>query len=364
MDGRIFIPLKDIAGELKDIKILYEGKFNHGLFGKFECDGTDLAHAVENFYSQIGTRADVNGEPVLPVNFDHAGGENAGLIKGLYLANEELWANVWFTTDAADMIRERKYGWISPEFSEDYQDENGARHGFTVLGLALTNYPFLKKNQMAIALSDEDRLILTMPKESKQKQKENAMEKELREKLSLSEDDNVLEFVDGLLESDAKVKELSEEVEELKAYQLTAEKLEVKVAKFEETEKALNEKIEALKELAELGKKAQIELKEKEADSRVQKALEDKKITPAQVEAFKKLALNDSVMFDEIVGNATEVIDDEEVGSSGNEPEPETFEKACKEYATANKVSFNEAVKVISKDKPELFKKYRKSIGE
>lgn len=57
----------------------------------------------------------------------------------------EMWAEVHWTDDAAEYIRNEEYAYISPEFDLDYMDpKSGNRVGAALLAIGLTNRPFLK----------------------------------------------------------------------------------------------------------------------------------------------------------------------------------------------------------------------------
>lgn len=159
-DPQFYIQLSE---NTQDIKILYVGKFKHALFGDFEVTEKDLQNAVENFNNKIAVRLDESGNPELPANYQHASFEKnpetskaSGWIKSIYLKGKELFAKMDWTEKAKEFIKSKEFKYISPEFTKNWEDENGKKHGFTILGIALTNVNFLKKNMPALALIEDD----------------------------------------------------------------------------------------------------------------------------------------------------------------------------------------------------------------
>jgi len=368
MSHRYLISLADVPEDgLHDVKIFYEGDFNHGMWGKFKVTAQHLKKAVANFSQKIGAPLNENKEPELPVNYDHLGGENAGIIKSLYLSGKELYAKIWWTEDARKKIKEKKYRWVSPEFNENWKDENDKKHGFTVLGLALTNYPFLKKGQVALALSDNDRLILTMPEDGETFNKEVQMNKETLEILGLDEnveEKDIQEAVIALKEKSDQVIGLEAERDDLKG-KLSEKESEVKTLSEggDARVKALEEKVEAMKPLIEDGQQAKKKLHERDVNDAIQKYKAEGKITPASEDNWRKLADQDLVMFNEIMEAKGVEVDLNEHGSGGdNDLEGSNDQKAdklAKELMNKNEgMTYTEAIKKVFSENPELGKEY------
>jgi hypothetical protein len=57
---------------------------------------------------------------------------------------DELWANVEWTPDGADAIKNKEYRFVSPSFVKDHTHKNGDKIGTTLLAAAITNHPFLE----------------------------------------------------------------------------------------------------------------------------------------------------------------------------------------------------------------------------
>jgi phage I-like protein/cation transport regulator ChaB len=136
------------------IQVLRTGTFYHPGYGKFTITPEDLLNMIANF----GT---VRPKPPteMVVDFEHLSAAEpaqvspaAGWVKALTRKSPDtLFATVEWTAEAADMIRNRQYRYISPEFTMDYTDkESGKKAGPTLIAVALTNRPFLEGMQPVI----------------------------------------------------------------------------------------------------------------------------------------------------------------------------------------------------------------------
>lgn len=131
------------------IQLARTGSFVSNRYGKFSITSSDLSTMLKNF-NEITPKAPTE----LPVDFDHLSmdpqkpgdGAAAGWMKRLELREdgEELWAEVEWTPDAAEMIRKKAYRFISPSFVKDHVHKDGREIGTTLLAAAITNHPFLE----------------------------------------------------------------------------------------------------------------------------------------------------------------------------------------------------------------------------
>ena len=135
-----------------EIQILKTGEFSKAdWFGDvdFTINASDLKAAKDNFdryAKEFGTE--------IAVNFDHERREAAGWMKSFREDGKAGYVTVEWTEDAAADLRKKKYRYTSAEFDEHWKHpETGEKWGFTVLGAAITNYPFLR-GMAPIALSD------------------------------------------------------------------------------------------------------------------------------------------------------------------------------------------------------------------
>jgi phage I-like protein len=76
-------------------------------------------------------------------------GKAAGWLKRVELRadGEELWGEVEWTPEAADLITNRAYRFVSPSFVKDHTHKDGRKIGTTLLAAAITNHPFLEGMQ-------------------------------------------------------------------------------------------------------------------------------------------------------------------------------------------------------------------------
>lgn len=131
------------------IQLFRVGTFSHPEYGQFEITKQLLAEMKTNFESKV------RGID-LAVDYKHDNQDiAAGWIKNLELADDALYANVDWTPKGKQVIADKEFRYISPEFSFDYQDnESLKKHGATLLGAALTNRPVIKKMEPVIELSE------------------------------------------------------------------------------------------------------------------------------------------------------------------------------------------------------------------
>lgn len=133
-----------------EVQVAKQGRFRDPRYGRFAITVKDFATWVKNFAGVSRGR--------IPVDFDHSPEkrgttEAAGWVVGLNQRGEELWADVEWTKDGAEAVREKRYLFISPSYSPNYKDEYGKAHGTALVGIALTNRPALK--MAAVSLSEE-----------------------------------------------------------------------------------------------------------------------------------------------------------------------------------------------------------------
>lgn len=132
------------------IQLFKTGKFRHPVHGR--CVITEQAYQamIANFAAGVPT-------DMLPGDLDHSPqvtGRTAavGWIKKLEQRGDQLWATVLWTWEGAYLIRDGIYRYISPTFSLTYVSDDETKRGPTLLGFALTNWPFLE-GMAAISLS-------------------------------------------------------------------------------------------------------------------------------------------------------------------------------------------------------------------
>jgi len=125
----------------------------HPRYGNIEVTTDHLKSFVKNFDAKV---TDVD----LAVNEDHEKKEAFGWYKDVWLSQDgtTLYGSIQWNTKGTSALSEKDYRYFSPEFHFNYIHElTGEEHGPTLLGGALTNYPFLKMNAI-IELNNKNTL--------------------------------------------------------------------------------------------------------------------------------------------------------------------------------------------------------------
>ena len=122
------------------IEVAKVAEGEHPQYGKLKITQAHLEAMVSNFKSKV-TGVD------LAVNEDHKKNEAFGWFKDVFLSNDKqtLYGKIAWNTKGTTALSEKQYRYFSPEFRFNYVHPHTAKeHGPTLLGGALTNYPFLK----------------------------------------------------------------------------------------------------------------------------------------------------------------------------------------------------------------------------
>jgi hypothetical protein len=134
------------------IQLAKTGAFQSTRYGQFAITRDDLTQMLGNFRN-VTPKAPTE----LPIDYDHLSmdpkkpgdGVAAGWLKAVELRadGDELWGEVEWTPEAADLIRKRAYKFVSPSFVKDHVHKDGTKIGTTLLAAAITNHPFLEGMQ-------------------------------------------------------------------------------------------------------------------------------------------------------------------------------------------------------------------------
>jgi len=347
----VYIRLNEMENDNKlvEVKILYPDEFHHKAYGKFRVTKKDLENAVKNFNAGIGAVKDSESW-VLPGTYEHPMSgisdpemtKASGWIRELILKEDGLYAKIEFTNKAKEYIKNKEFKFISPVFEENFIDEQGQEHGFTLRGFGLTNWPFLKKGQVAIALNENYYIKINETKEEKQMQDQKQEITDELKKLT----DELSEKVKRLEELETENKKLKEEIEKL-----TPKNGEVKITVDE---------LNALKKGAEAGIEAQKKLALMEAEALVDDAIKARKILPSQKAQMVQMALSDRKWFEEFLKNTPPLpIELGEKGTDGDAVDSsEKLVKLIEKYAAEKNISFIEAKRRMKSENPDLFKNY------
>lgn len=149
------------------------GEYKDRRYGEFAITRMDFASWVRNM------RELQNGR--IPIDYDHGPEESgnteaAGWIIGLALRKgseialdgvdpdaEYAVATIEWTDKGAQAVRERRYLFVSPTFSDNAADEQQNATGPYLHGVALTNRPFLRRGMPAISLAADTDLTVAEP---------------------------------------------------------------------------------------------------------------------------------------------------------------------------------------------------------
>lgn len=129
------------------------GDYQDKRYGKFSITPAMAADWKNNLSSVFGGK--------VAVDLDHSPekrgtSEAAGWITGLDHDDQYVYADVDWTPLGKSAISEKRYLFVSPTYSEDYEDETGAKHGHALVGMGLTNRPVLRQGMPTLNLSREE----------------------------------------------------------------------------------------------------------------------------------------------------------------------------------------------------------------
>lgn len=127
------------------VQIAKTGRFKDPRYGTFSITQQDFTRWLKNFQS-LSVDKDRLG---LPVDRDHSpekkgDTEAVGWVKALDQRGDEMWGKVEWNTLGKELVSEKRYAYISPSYSKDLQTETGTSVGTALVGIALTNRPFLQ----------------------------------------------------------------------------------------------------------------------------------------------------------------------------------------------------------------------------
>jgi phage I-like protein len=125
------------------------GEYDHPVYGKIKIDEDRTQHFAANVKNQV------RGQE-LDIDYDHKeyGGEAAGWVKDAEARSDGLWLLIEWTKKAYQMLKDKAYRYFSPEFNDEWKHpKSGETYKDVLFGGAITNRPFLK-DIVPINLSD------------------------------------------------------------------------------------------------------------------------------------------------------------------------------------------------------------------
>lgn len=264
------------------VQIAKTGVFKDPRYGKFSITLADFDKWISNFH----TLAKADGRIGLPVDVDHSPEkkgetEAAGWITALHKQGNELWATVEWNTLGRELVGDRRYAYISPSYQHNYADETGKRHGTALVGVALTNRPFLSMATVSLSkdwtFAQEVDDINETGKDAASDSPEDMPDfKNIATKMGLS--------------ADADEATILAKAEELLARPTEAQNVNLsELAKAEGKVLVDGTQLSALVADAAAGKAAADELRSQKFETAFDKALSQGRMTPAQKEMMKDL---------------------------------------------------------------------------
>lgn len=364
------------------IQLMRHGTYNHVAYGKIKFDPERTLRFAESVQLKVrGVDPDVD--------YDHKtdkskGNKAAGWIVAAEARPDGLYGLVSWTPKAVKEIRDGEWRYISPEFMDEWTDNQGKKFKDVLFGAGLTNRPFLK-DLLPVNLSEltfgAPKSVDEPPKKEPTTEENEVDPKELREKLGLpadAPDDKVterLQLIKQLSEAGIttppaptpnptppappKVVALSEELKQLAEANPTVKAL---VAHLEDT----------IGTNADMAKR----LREQDVAHRLSE-LDRSRFTltvPAR-DLLKSIMLNDSMtselseqiwqLFEMVKNGQTLLVELGERGGVRARPgtrernATETYMRLLNEKIAAEKMGYADAAAAVASENPQLFEEYR-----
>lgn len=215
------INLSENAPQIIEICRVAEGE--HAQYGKIKITEEDLISMESNFKSKV-TGVD------LSINEDHKKNEAFGWFKDVFRSfdGQVLYGQISWNRKGTTALSEKEYRYFSPEFRFNYKHPHtGTEHGPTLLGGALTNYPFLKMDAIV-------ELNNSKPPKGDEPMSEKTIELSVHNEKVIELSQKVSEANAKAETAEAKNVELSEKVKELEEKVEMAEKKSVHEKLFNE----------------------------------------------------------------------------------------------------------------------------------
>lgn len=207
----------------------------------------------------------------IPIDYDHGSDKTngstkaAGWIQELELDGDQVIADIEWTPEGADAVKNKYWQFVSPSFTNRYRDEQDRDQGAALVAVALTNRPFLRKNMPAINLSSViDEIAERVEAATATGDTQSDMPRAEKESTSSSEDTTVKEN-----EGTAMDKETKETVETVSLEQLAADADKVLLSQAE---------LDQLTAKAERGEEAAKQLHQQTFMSAYEKASEEGRV--------------------------------------------------------------------------------------
>lgn len=145
------------------IEVARVGQYKDPRYGDFSITKADFNKWIKNFRElSIG-----DGRLGLPIDRDHSpektgDTEAVGWIKDLVIDGDRLMGRPEWNQLGRELVEQKRYAYISPSYQRNFKDPQGRSHGTALVGVALTNRPFLRMATVNLSQMDPeefDRLL-------------------------------------------------------------------------------------------------------------------------------------------------------------------------------------------------------------
>ncbi len=337
------------------VHALTVGKFAHPVYGTIDITPERIARFAASVNDKVrGIDPDID--------YEHKahGGKAAGWVRDATVENDgkDLFLNVDWTEPAEQEIAAKQWRYFSPEFADEWEDNEGVKHTDVIMGGGITNRPFLK-NLAPLNFSEfyvdstantpmtttVTTTVGTIPTDTTKGGNE-LDPKKLAEVLGTEETDE---------------EKLLSEVKSLHEFKAT------KMTEDEKTKAFAERYPDEAKQLAELRNTNKL----MEADTRI-KEWSEKGLPPVIDEEMglrdfrAGLATDDAAKFDEIIAKVLEVgvakVSLDEQGGNSDPTDADAvgkFEGAIKKFMEDDKLSYADAARRVAAANPELERAYQ-----
>lgn len=125
--------------------------YKHPWFGKIEFNSKVLGQFMQNFRDNV-----LGVDIALDISHKPDAGAIGWFTDLVDKGAQGLWAVVEMTDEGMDLVRQRKFKYISPEFATRWKNpRTGEAHDNVLFGAAVTNRPFLKDMDALLVFDDQ-----------------------------------------------------------------------------------------------------------------------------------------------------------------------------------------------------------------
>lgn len=163
------------------VQVAKTGRFEDPRYGKFSITLQDFDQWERNFIALHLS----DGREGMPVDVDHSpetrgDTEAAGWVKKLDRMGDdgrtptpnELWATVEWNSLGEQLLKDKRYAYLSPSYNAQYKDEHGKQWGNVMAGIALTNRPFLRMATVSLSRAGTAEWVSDSPRQMPELNKE------------------------------------------------------------------------------------------------------------------------------------------------------------------------------------------------